>query len=553
MEVNGFDICEAGVMPLINAFCESFDLTETINQNLPWDEKQCKLSPGDHIKALVLNILNKRTALYQVENSFREYDLELLFGPGVSPEDFNDDVLGRTLDKFYAANPKKVFSTFALKAIAKDNVDLSIIHGDTTSKVVYGQYEGKGHLNVTYGKSKDHRADLKQYICGLLTTGDGGVPLFGEVKDGNFNDKTWNKELLPQLAELMDIEELKKITYVADSALVNKSCLERIQDQKLKFISRFPHNFNLADELIEEAWAKNEWIEVGRLAKKKNSAEYKYWETRRKIYGHKYRMIVVHSTHLDGRKLKGLNKRLENRKAELQKAIKEIEKKEYACIPDAEKDLNRFLKENENRFYPLEGHVEKDKVRKKRKNRGRPRADETPEYEEKIRVRIELGELKEVAVNEERERLSCFILITNVDEEKRNGLEILKEYKRQHTVENKFKFIKNPVMVGPIYLQKKERLEALTYVVLIALLIYTILERRVRQALEKEEEPIILKGNVKSFEPTGNRILELFESVKILKIDEGGFVKRIIPNRYLKLQRLLGFAGFDMSIYQAPG
>jgi len=63
----------------------------------------------------------------------------------------------------------------------------------------------------------------------------------------------------------------------------------------------------------------------------------------------------------------------------------------------------------------------------------------------------------------------------------------LKEYKRQHTVENKFKFIKNPVLIGPIYLQKKERLEALTYVVIIALLIYSILERRVRQALKKED------------------------------------------------------------------
>ena len=553
MENNGFDIREAGVMPLINALCESFDLTEIINQNLSWDEKQCKLSPGDHIKALVLNILNKRTALYQVENSFREYDLELLFGAGVTPEDFNDDVLGRTLDKFYAANPKKVFSSFALQAIAKDNVDLSVIHGDTTSKVVYGQYQGEGQLNVTYGRNKDHRPGLKQYICGLLTTGDGGIPLFGEVKDGNFDDKTWNKELLPQLAELMDIEDLKKMIYVADSALVNKSCLEKIQAQKLQFISRFPHNFNLADELIEEAWGKNEWKEVGRLAKKKTSAEYKYWETGRKIYGQEYRMIVVHSTHLDGRKLKGLNKRLEKRKVELEKAIKENEKKEYACTPDAERDLKRFLKENKDRFYKLNGWVEKERVKKRRNNRGRPRKGETPEYEERIILRIKLGDLNEAAVNEERERLSCFILITNVDGKKRNGLEILKEYKRQHTVENKFKFIKNPVLIGPIYLQKKERLEALTYVVLIALLIYSILERRVRQALKKEDKPIVLKGNVKSFEPTGNRIIELFEPVKILKINDSGSMKRVIPKRYLNLQRLLSFAGFDMSIYQAPG
>ncbi len=89
--------------------------------------------------------------------------------------------------------------------------------------------------------------------------------------------------------------------------------------------------------------------------------------------------------------------------------------------------------------------------------------------------------------------------------------------------------------------------------VLIGLLIYSILERRVRQALKKEDKPIILKGNVKSFEPTGNRIIELFEPLKILKINDSGSMKRVIPKRYLDLQRLLRFAGFDMSIYQAPG
>ncbi|GEM_PF-5479808 len=42
--------------------------------------------------------------------------MELLFGPGIEPNHFNDDALGSTLDKIYAAGPKKVFSAVSLKA-----------------------------------------------------------------------------------------------------------------------------------------------------------------------------------------------------------------------------------------------------------------------------------------------------------------------------------------------------------------------------------------------------------------------------------------------------
>lgn len=86
-----------------------------------------------------------------------------------------------------------------------------------------------------------------------------------------------------------------------------------------------------------------------------------------------------------------------------------------------------------------------------------------------------------------------------------------------------------------------------------ALLIYSLLERRVRQALQEEAEPLILSGNVKSFEPTGNRILELLDPVKVLHVDDGGRVKRFLPKRYYDLSRVLKFAGFDLEIYQRSG
>lgn len=72
--------------------------------------------------------------------------------------------------------------------------------------------------------------------------------------------------------------------------------------------------------------------------------------------------------------------------------------------------------------------------------------------------------------------------------------------------------------MSPMYLQKNERMEALSYVILMALIVYIVLQRRVRQSLEKETEPLEITGGKKSFTPTGNKLLELFSPVKILCI-----------------------------------
>ena len=119
-------------------------------------------------------------------------------------------------------------------------------------------------------------------------------------------------------------------------------------------------------------------------------------------------------------------------------------------------------------------------------------------------------------------------------------------------VENRFRFVKNPIYVGPLWLQKIERLEAMSYVILMALAVYIILQRRVRLALEKEDEPLKVTGDKKSFNPTGNKILELFQPVKIVYIKEDGAVKRFLPERYYELSRALKMIGFEMEIFINP-
>jgi transposase len=91
--------------------------------------------------------------------------------------------------------------------------------------------------------------------------------------------------------------------------------------------------------------------------------------------------------------------------------------------------------------------------------------------------------------------LSTFVLITNkLDEEALSNQEVLRNYKGQLAAENRFRLIKDSQMIDAICLKTSERVEALGIVYVMALLIYGILEYRVRKELKEKNLFLILKG-----------------------------------------------------------
>lgn len=107
----------SGPTVLLSRLCEEMDFEGVLNRLLRWDPQRSKLSPGTRIKALVMNILTGRDPLYKVEAFYRDQDVELLFGPGVTAQELNDDALARALDKLHEASPWTVYSTLALHAV----------------------------------------------------------------------------------------------------------------------------------------------------------------------------------------------------------------------------------------------------------------------------------------------------------------------------------------------------------------------------------------------------------------------------------------------------
>lgn len=97
--------------------------------------------------------------------------------------------------------------------------------------------------------------------------------------------------------------------------------------------------------------------------------------------------------------------------------------------------------------------------------------------------------MDEKEVERRRERLGRFIVATNdleLDAEK-----LLVDYKGQSRVEKGFRFLKDDTFnVSDVYLKNEKRVEALAMVMVLCLLLYSVLEWRLREKLRMENKTV---------------------------------------------------------------
>jgi hypothetical protein len=53
------EVFSPGPLPVIKAVCVECGLIETVNEQVDWDEQQCRLSPGHRVMSLVMNFLTE--------------------------------------------------------------------------------------------------------------------------------------------------------------------------------------------------------------------------------------------------------------------------------------------------------------------------------------------------------------------------------------------------------------------------------------------------------------------------------------------------------------
>ncbi len=539
---------------LVARMFDELGIGDLVDELVPQDLSQRKVSIGQALKAMVLNGLgfaNRR--LYLVPEFFRNKPTERLVGAGVSPEHLNDDALGKALDTLHAFGLTELYRLIARQAAERlglgDKVAMG--HLDTTSFHVDGHYnsdnnnnnndfdKNAGVIHVSKGYSRDHREDLNQVVLELITESRANLPMMMRPLSGNASDKTSFKDAIERHVGQLRGDDGggggggggPTMIVVTDSAGFTRECLAACQRQDLRWVMNVPATVGEARRYLEE-------VDPEKL--RPLAQGYRYTALSTSYAGVQQRWLMIYSEAARERAAKAVDKGLLKQGDEERKAFDVLRREAFHCPEDAWRALAEF----QGTLRVLEFHGADVIERRRYESAGKPAADAVPKS---IGYHLAGALATPIATRERRLiRRSCFILATSeLDEEVLADPEVLQAYKGQSSkVERGFRFLKDPMfLASTLYLKKVERVMALLMVMTVCLLVYAALEYRIRQTLAEHESSVPDQKGKPTRRPTAKWVFELFMDVHLLTIAAGKTKRTLVLNLREELKRLLELMG----------
>ena len=512
-----------GALPLVNRLLERTRLEDFLRDALPKEDGRTKLSPTKALLVLLRNLLLSREPIYGLGEWAARHAPDLLGLTEKEVDLLNDDRVGRALDKLFAADVPSLVLNVATHAVKEFGLCLDELHNDSTSISFFGAYSaaaearrvfGRPTLAVTFGHSKDHRPDLKQLLFILTVTADGGVPLHFRVASGNVTDDTTHRDTWDVLCQLTGRRDF---LYVADSKLATRENMAYLHQRQGRFVTVLPKTRSedaAFRKLVAQGqitwrplWKKTD--EDGEVIDRYSTSD----QPTTSVEG--YRVVWYHS-------LRKAEQDAVTRSARIQRALKELaslrqkldsRRTRYRQEGKVQKAVAQILQSYRVEPWIVVEIEPKEVETFRQAGRGRPSKETS--YVRKVTTRFEIAyRIDDAQVADDAKGDGIFPLISNVAE--LSELELLKTYKRQPTIEKRFSQLKTDFEVAPVYLKAVHRIQALLSVYFLALLLESLLERELRQAMQRKEIeslPLYPEGRA-CRRPTARRMLDLFEPIQ---------------------------------------
>jgi len=256
--------------------------------------------------------------------------------------------------------------------------------------------------------------------------------------------------------------------------------------------------------------------------KSRPCAEYKAFETAVVLHGKRYRAVVVHSSSHDKRRQKKLNKAI----AESAKSIKAALRSQqsvYACEADAMTAAARVEKLSD-KLHAVAAAVRSIQIRR----RGRPPQNRPAPTNTRYELAWELTE-NTAGVDRQRRLAGCFVLLSNVPTEGDGALDaarLLRTYKGQYGVESDFAFLKDPLVVNDLFLKTPSRIDALGMVLIIALMVWRLMERSMRAHVQNAKTTLPGWDCRDTIKPTTFMMTTMMTGIMVAIIDGQRFMLR---------------------------
>jgi transposase len=308
---------------IVAGIIDQIGLVEEIDRQIEKHPQQI-ISTGQVVKAMILNGLGFVSApLYLFGEFFIGKATEHLLGEGIKPEHLNDDRIARGLDSLWNQGLTPLFTSIAMLAQQKCQLSTKSLEGSYEIESLEQSTESIEQVKITYGYSRDHRPDLKQFMMDVICTGDGDVPLFVRVGDGNESDRAIFAQLMKQFQQQWNLDSI----YVADSALYSAENLQQLGE--LKWITRVPQSLKAAKILVESVESE--------LFCESEISGYRIASCCSNYGGVSQRWLIIESDKRRDSDFKQLEKRLKKQLNVAKSELKSLMQQDFACAADAGK------------------------------------------------------------------------------------------------------------------------------------------------------------------------------------------------------------------------
>jgi transposase len=495
---------------IIAGMCDEIGISRIIDDACGQQAKNKNITFGQCVKCMILNGLGfvGRT-LYLYSEYFEDKPVDHLLGVKIEPEQIDDNVLGRTLDKLFSMGVTELYTKIALRAMHTLGIKVKSLHLDSTSFHVDGEYhslleQGESRIQINRGYSRDHRPDLNQAVLNMITSSQGNIPVFMQAASGNSSDQTAFSEIISKHIKSFQ-EAIGNRYLVGDSALYTPNSIKTLDAANALFVTRVPSKICLTQELIEKS-GREEMVDLG------NGYFGKEYITQYAEVSQRWMIIFSESAYQ--RECKTLLKNYKKESEKEAKGFEKLSREVFLCRNDALKHYKKSI--SQYKYIEIK-EIEIVEVQKY-PTIGRPKKGAQPSTIGYQIVGSIVCSLQKKAVLE-----GCkgyFVIATNDMTPEFSMQNALATYKSQQSVERGFRFLKSPdFLVSSFFLKKPERIEALLMVMTLCLLVYAAIEYKVREKLCENGEYFLNQKKKAAQNPTSRWIFFCFLGLHIVYVD----------------------------------
>jgi transposase len=339
------------------------------------------------------------------------------------------------------------------------------------------------------------------------------VPVCFTTDDGDKNDDqthiaTWNV--------LCQLTGRKDFLYVADCKLASTGNLTHITHHGGRFITVLPKNRSEARAMNATLLDQPDsvrWVLLYEVRNEDGLLQQRYQTLREEQFtADGYRLLWIHSLSKvvsdDAGRMKALQKTIDDLgKLRVRLQSPRSRMRQHARVAQ---EVDAILERRGTRELLRVEIIEQEQVTPSRRQPPSSKAKKQTLCD--VKPRFDLSwQVDAEQLERARRADGVFPLITN--DRRMSAEDVLRAYKRQPIIEKRFSQFKSEFHVAPVYLKEISRIEGLLCVYFLALLIQTLLERELRNAMaEADLESLPLYPESRPCRrPTTRRVIDVLE------------------------------------------